>query len=456
MDDSQWRQIKEELLGKLSKGQYDLWVSTLELLGVEDTRLVLGCRNRLHRDWLKEKLEKEIVRIARGRFPQVRKVEYRILDDAGAPAAPSEDASAPKPPQPRQIAIQDIIGHAAPVFNPRFTFDQFVVGNCNQFAYSAAMAMAASRQVCHQSVYLLSETGLGKSHLAQALGNHLRVQKPQMRVRYVTAEQFANELVGALKGGFVENFKKKYREKCDLLLMERMEFLSGKEKIQSELLYTMDELLDRGKRIVCTGKTLPRDIPKLNEDLQSRLTGVLLAPIERPDFGMRLEIVQKKARNENILLPENVVELLADRITGDVRQLESCLVGLITKSNLLNVPVTLDMAREATEAMTARLPRLTVEHIQQVVCHTFNVELKEMRSKRRQKDLALARQMAMYLCRHYTSDSLEAIGRAFSRSHSTVVYAVNTLTKKMEGKDNKLKRQVDYVSQRLETGCICS
>lgn len=449
--DREWQHIKEELQKSLSRGQYDLWVSTLNFSGVEKNRLILSCRNRLHIEWLREKLEKQLLAVAGRYFPGILGVDYRIVADE-----PPRDEESNGENGPRQITFQDIVKQPISPLNPRFTFDQFVVGASNQFAYSAAMSMANDQQIYNQSVYLLSETGLGKSHLSQAVGNHLRVKRPDMRVRYVTAEQFANEMIFSLKNGSIENFKKRYREGCDLLLMERIEFLSGKEKIQSELVYTLDELLDRGKKVICTGKTYPRDIPKLSTDLQSRLNGILVTPIEPPDFKTRVEIIKRKSRNENIHIPTEVAEFLAERVVNDVRQLESCLVGVIAKSNILGVPISLSLVRDVAQTMLTHLPQLTVEYVQEIVCSSFKTSVNELRSKGRRKEIALARKVAMYLCRQYTSESLINIGKAFNRSHSAVVYSLNKISKEMEAKNGKLKRQVEYVSRRLETSCLYS
>ncbi len=446
--DQEWQKIKDELQKCLSKGQYDLWVYSIDFLGAKKEKLVLGCKNRLHMGWLRENLEKRLLIIATKYFPNVRKVEYIISAEESVEDTPVEHAP------PRQTSFQDLVKRPGPTFNRRFTFDQFVVGSCNQFAHAAAMAMAAGSYLSCGSLYLLSDTGLGKSHLSHAIGNTLQSESPQVRVQYVTAEQFANEMIFSLKHDRIESFKDKYRNGCDLLMMEKMEFLSGKEKVQSELVYTLDELQNQGKRIVCTGSVLPKDIPRLSTDLQSRLNGILMAPIERPDYRMRVEIIKHKIRGENVNMPMPVVEFLADRISGDVRQLESCLIGLIAKSNILNTPITLELAREVTQTMLNHLPKLTIDHIQQIVCASFQITLDDLKSASRRKELAMARKVGMYLCRQYTSESLAVIGKAFKRSHSTVVYAVNETIKGLKDSNGQLKRQLDYVSRRLETSCL--
>ncbi len=399
---------------------------------------LIGCARRWRR---------ALLRLAHPHFPEVRKIEYQII--RGHPND-AEDQTA----GPLQANFGQLIRRPGLTFNPRFTFDQFVVGNCNHFAYAASMAVASGQQFYNQSVYLLSESGLGKSHLSHAVGNLLIKQEPQVSVQYVTSEQFANEMVFALKNGSIEAFKNRYRCACDVLLLERVEFLSGKEKLQSELVYTLDELMDRGKKVLCTGSFYPKDIPKLTNELQSRLSGFLVAPIERPDFKTRLEIIRRKTCYENVTIPVEVMEFLADRITSDVRQLESCIVGIIAKTNILGVPVSLRLAQEVTQTMLDYLPKISVGNIQQVVCDSFQISLEELNSKSRRKEIATARKIAMYLCRQYTTQSLVSIGQSFRRSHSSVLHAVNEMSKEMKEQRSKLKRQVEYVIRRLETSCL--
>ncbi len=451
----EWKPIQAKLMKSLPRGQYDLWVASIQALCYEDDRLVLSCGSRFQMEWLREKLESKIFNAARQHLPNLRKVEYKIGPSARTEPAPANQEEL-EPEGPRQISFAQIIKRPEPTFNPRFTFDQFVVGNCNQLAYAASMGMAKSQQFVNQSVYLLSQTGLGKSHLTHAVGNQLLNERPGLRVHYTTTEQFTNEMVFALKHGNMEEFKNKFRSQCDVLLIERIEFLSGKARIQDELVHTLDELMDRGKRVLCTGSSFPRDIPKLSNELKSRLGGILVAPIEPPDFATRVAIIRRKAEADSCKLPMDVVEFLADRLTGDVRQLESCLVGILAKSSILRLPITLGLAQDVTQTMLNHLPQITVDHIQQVVCASFQVSVEELRSPSRRQELAMARKIAMYLCRQYTTESLESIGRAFLRSHSSVLYAVKGLAKEITEKNSKWKRQVDYVSRRLETSCLAS
>jgi chromosomal replication initiator protein len=451
----EWKPIQAKLMKSLPRGQYDLWVASIRALCYEDDRLILSCGSRFQMEWLREKLESKIYNAARQHLPNLRRLEYRI--DQAAPSEPPPVIEKELEPEgPRQISFAEIIKKLEPAFNPRFTFDQFVVGNSNQLAYAASMAMVGNQQFINQSVYLLSQTGLGKSHLTHAVGNQLLTEKPGLRVHYTTTEQFTNEMVFALKHGNMDEFKNKFRSQCDVLLMERIEFLSGKARIQDELVHTLDELLDRGKKILCTGSSFPKDIPKLSNELKSRLGGILVAPIDPPDFATRVAIIKRKAEADSCKLPMEVAEFLADRLTGDVRLMESCLVGILAKSSILRIPITLELAQDVSQTMLDHLPQITVSHVQQVVCASFQISLEDLRSPSRRQELAMARKIAMYLCRQYTTESLESIGRAFLRSHSSVLYAVNGLDKEMKEKNSKWKRQVEYVSRRLETSCLAA
>ncbi len=467
--EEKWEELKKRLERVLTKGQFDLWIAPLHFLGVENNALSLGCRNNFHVQWIRERLESKIMDIVKSVFPEVRSFNYEVVPDDLTLLGDTDETdgeteefdsysqelsnSDSRKPVYRQIAFQDIIKTPPSPFNPRFTFDHFVVGECNHLAYASSLAIATGQSFHVSSLYLLADSGLGKSHLSHAVGNYVVRKNPRLKVRYVTAEQFTNEMIAALKKDRMELFKKKYRNACDILLMERVEFLSGKEKIQSELIYTIDELLDRGKRIICTGTKLPRDIPGLREELKSRLSGVLLAPIEHPDFDTRLKILQKKAQLEGVNIPTRVLEYLAGTIEGDVRKLESCLIGLIAKSNVMSLPIDLSLARDVVATVYERLPQINISAIQELVCETFKVSKNDLLSPSRKKDVALARKIAFYLCRQYTKETYQSIGAAFNRNHSTVIYAVKTVKRALDTGQGVIQKHVEYMSRKLKAKC---
>lgn len=457
-----WREIKSKLEQTLTRGQFDLWIASLEYLGTEGETILLGCQNEFHAQWLRERLEKTIFSIVRSVIPQIRQINYRVIGKTGKSVASdeideikeSEVSSHNKSvPPPRQLSISDVYPVRVSPFNPRFTFDDFVTGQCNHLAYASSMAVATGKYYNLQALYITADAGLGKSHLSQAVGNYLFKTNPQVKVYYVTAEQFANDMISALKQDRMEYFKEKYRSSCDILLLERVEFFGGKEKIQSELIYTLDELMDRGKKIICTSSKLPRDIPKLHSELRSRLSGAFITKIDPPDFETRLNILRKKASKERAKIPLRVLEFLAEYIEGDVRRLESSLVGLIAKSNILGVPITIELAKDVVATVQERLPLVNVSLIQDLVCEAFNVKKEDLISSSRKKEIMTARKVAFYICREYTKETLQSIARAFNRTHSTVLHALKEIQKNVNSQNDPIKKYIDYVTGKLKAQC---
>ncbi|MFP3870280.1 MAG: DnaA ATPase domain-containing protein, partial [Syntrophobacteria bacterium] len=290
-----WTKVKDDLQSRISSNCFKIWIHPLELVSSEDRAVSLGCPNRFFLNWLRENYLAEI----QESWERVSNMPVEIhLQVARTPRRSSrhdeEDTSQMSLPLPGPAAS------CAHRLNRRFTFDEFVVGMGNSFAFSAALAVATGTQTPCNSLYLLSDTGLGKSHLSHAIGNHILQHKPDARVYYLTTEDFTNEMIAAIKQHRMELFKEKYRGMCDVLLLEEMQFLSGKEKTQVELAYTLDALSHDNKKVVFTGTHFPRDIPKLKSKLQSRLSAGIITHIEPPDFQTRLKILSKKASNEGV------------------------------------------------------------------------------------------------------------------------------------------------------------
>ena len=333
-------------------------------------------------------------------------------------------------------------------FNRRFTFDRFVVGAANQYAYSASKALAHGRELNTDSLYLLADSGLGKSHLSQAIGHHVLASNARSNVFYLTAEDFTNEMIYSLKNKCIEDFKNKYRRRCDVLVLEEVHFLSGKEKVQAELSYTLDCLVEGGKKIVFTSARRPKDIPRLARTFASRLANSLISTIEPPDYATRLQIIEKKAEEHKLTAPKNVLELIADRLKKDVRQMESCLCSLSAKSRLLNRPIDVELAEESLADLVERRAGVDIEEIIGLICRHYQVTLDDLRSRSRKRNLVLPRNMGMYLSRTMTDLSLQAIGKHFGRNHSTVLYSINDIENRCR-RDPKLKGQLEFLSEVL-------
>jgi chromosomal replication initiator protein len=437
-----WSQVKKDLGSRISGNSFKIWIAPLELVSSSEGAVSLGCPNRFFLNWVRENYLTEIKKSWERRSGTSVEIDLKVASPPRKRREDADEGSQLPLPLPRR-ANGRMHG-----FNKRFTFDQFVVGMGNSFAFSAAYAMATGEYHTCNSLYLLGDTGLGKSHLSHAIGNHILFHEPNARVYYLTTEDFTNEMIVAIKQQRMEAFKQKYRKACDVLLLEEVQFLSGKEKTQLELAYTLDVLSRDNKKVVFTGTHFPRDIPKLKSKLQSRLTAGIVTHIEPPDYETRLKILEKKAVNEGVQLLPEVVEVLATHITKDVRQLESCIIGLAAKSSLLGKTIDLKLAEEVLESLCDNRETISIERIQQVICHYFKISVEALKSKSRKKGVSYPRNVAMYFCRKYTDETLESIGRAFNRTHATVIHSVDTVSRQMQQKGG-VRNQVEFLKQQL-------
>ncbi|MBW1681749.1 MAG: chromosomal replication initiator protein DnaA [Deltaproteobacteria bacterium] len=439
-----WDEVKRQLRSDLTAPCFSLWINPIEPLDEKEGELVLGCPNKFSMNWVTENyramIEEKLDSLAGGRMRLTLKV-----------APPAAEANSPHPRQ-RQLRLPHIPGNgrngSAP-FNPDFTFDRFVVGRSNEFAYSASRALAQPGFCDYNTLLMLANTGLGKSHLSQAVGNAIVQSNPQCRVRYVTAEDFANEMIAALKSRRVEEFKNKYRRSCDVLLLDEVHFLSGKEKIQAEVGYTLDALANDKKKIIFTSAMAPKKIPRLSRELTSRLTCGLVTTIDKPDFDTRVKILEKKAREQNLTLSEEIIHHIAGRLTRDVRQMESVLRCLKARSELLKARLDLDLTREVISCLVSPERIVSLEDVRDTVCRYFKVDPETLRSKSRKKIHALPRNIYIYLCRRHVEDTLETIAQSVNRSHSTALYASEVIEKRLKS-DGSLRRQVRFLSEKLE------
>jgi chromosomal replication initiator protein len=325
------------------------------------------------------------------------------------------------------------------------------VGANNDFAYSASLSMASRKEHQQNALFLLSKTGMGKSHLSQAVGHHVLSQYPDERVYYITAEDFSNEMVQAFRQDSINTFKRKYRNKCDVLLLEDIHYLTGKDRTQVELALTLDSLFEAGKRIIFSSCYLPGDIPKLNDKLRSRFSGSLISSIDPPDFRTRVRILRKKALNNGYEMPDDVINYLADELTEDIRQLESGLNGVAAKSSLLGAPIDLKLTESVIKNMVRQRKKITIDLIKKLVCKYYNCSLKDMVSRSRKQSLVRPRQMAIYLSRRYTDAPLQAIGKAFNRYHATALHSIHSIERGLK-ESRSIQKQADFFHQKLESG----
>ncbi len=429
-----WEGILEIIKEKLPEASFRVWIKPLKFLGIEEKYLLVGCPNQFSLEWVRENYE-DVFREALEKLGVSLRVKLLVSEE--------------EIPRPRQVELPydptRLVGRR---LSQRFTFEEFVVGECNRLAYATCWALA-NQIPEHRIVYLCAGTGLGKSHLSQAVGNHLLFQNQKGRVCYLTAEDFTAHLLRALKNQRLDDFKEKLRRGCEILMLEEVHFLAGKEFTQKELSHTLDYLYDSGKIVVFTGNKPPQELSKLDEGLRSRFQAGAVIRINPPDYQTRLNILRRKAQKQGVVFSEEVLEYLARHLRGDIRQIESAVIGLVARSSLLREPVTLALAKELVQEISPPHSRVTKDFIVDLVCRHFKVSREELASRSRLRRITFPRQVAMYLCRRFTSESLEAIGKIFNRDHATVVYALNAVEKKIRH-PGPVKYQVEYLCREIE------
>ena len=441
-----WNDVKSRIKEDLSAKCFSLWIDPITLLDEKGDTLVLGCPNKFSLNWVTENylhiMEKKLSDTGNPSQKLMLKVSPREKKQP-VPQLFKESKQMTIPTVP----VNRVRGKRR--FNKEYTFDRFVVGNCNEFAYSASKALATGDTWTYDSLFMLANTGLGKSHLSQSIGHALLEKDPNTRAYYITAEDFVNEMIFALKNNRIEEFKNRYRRSCDVLLLEEVHFLGGKEKIQLELGYTLDALANDNKKIIFTSSLLPNDIPNMTKELSSRLTSGVITKLEKPDYNTRIKIIEKKSLEQNIRLSGEITHLLAKSLTRDIRQIESAMRCLRAKSELLNAKIDLSLAREVVRCHIPEQSPVSLESIKSLICTYFKVDPIVLQSKSRKKIHSYPRNIFTFLCRRYTPATLEDIGRAINRNHSTIIYSTEVIEKKIRI-DNKVKNQVDFLSKKVK------
>lgn len=443
-----WEQVKLSIKKQIPGHSYRMWIEPVDFIECKENRIVLSCTNTFSKkrilDHYGSIIKTEIKRTSGKAYNLGLEVFRKTCKKESSGFKKDNNIQIPLP----GVNLRPYNGR---LLRRDFTFDQFVVGNNNDFAYLAALDLASKKNSQQNSLFLLSKIGMGKSHLSQAIGHHIISQYPTEHVSYITAEDFTNEMVNAFRNGSIDEFKKKYRNECDVLLLEDVHSLSGKERTQIELALILDYLFEADKKIIFSSCYLPSDIPKLNEKLISRFSYGLISNIGPPGFRTRVRILQKKSNNNGHNLPEEVIEYLASELTADVRQLESGLIGVTAKSSILGVPIDLDLAESVTRNIVRQRKNITIDVIKKLVCKHFNIAIKDIISSSRKQNFVRPRQIAIYLSRRYTDSPLQTIGKSFNRYHATVLHSIGIVERGLKEK-GALQRQVEIFSKKLESG----
>jgi chromosomal replication initiator protein len=446
--DKIWTAAQEHLRSMLSPDTYNLWFAPLRACGQDNSHIVLEVANDFCEVWLKDNymgLLQDVVALASGRQLQVR---FKVI--AGGP-------SVGLAPQPSPLPIKTVetssernpIAHE-PSFNPKNTFDTFVVGNNNNFAYAAAQAVAQSPGKSYNPLFLYGGVGLGKTHLLHAIGQHVVGNKKNARVAYVSSEKFTNEYIDGIQNNQLVKFRKKYRQ-TDVLLIDDIQFLAGKERIQEEFFHTFNALHEAHKQIVLTCDRPASEIQNLEQRLVSRFEWGLVTDLQPPDVEMRLAILNKKAQIMSVQLPPEIMNFLAHRIRTNIRRLEGALIRVASYAALTGKQLSLEVVEGLLREILHEEGRhsISIEIIQKKVAEHFDIRLADMTSKRRPENIAFPRQVAMFLSRQMTESSLSTIGEAFGgRDHGTVLHACRLVKDRMEV-DSNVRQVVSYLEKQL-------
>jgi chromosomal replication initiator protein len=334
--------------------------------------------------------------------------------------------------------------------NSNFTFDEFIVGRCNAFAYEAALAVSEEDISKYNPLYFYSDVGLGKSHIAHAIGNNVTKLKSNIMVKYTTARDFSQDYVHSIRNNCLGSFKKTYTSSSlDIFFIDDVHLFKNKEKTQMELCHVLDDLMSSGKQVVLSGFRPPTSMTQIDKGLRSRFSSGLVIDIKRPDSRTRAKIVRHKAKKNGISMPDDVVELISTNIHSSIRELESAVMTITAMSSLMKREVTLDLAKELLEGALEKQQRITTPYIQDFVAKNFGITKEKMISPSRKKDVVYPRQVAIFLCRRYTKEPLQSIGNAFSRKHSSIIHSLETI-ETLYMQNLKIKREIDFLIERLD------
>jgi chromosomal replication initiator protein len=436
-----WQKTKESLRDVLAENVYNLWIEPLECVRCDDKNIRLACPDRFYRAHLTQHhlgLIQDKVNEIDGIGRQV------ILCEAGQKILPAS-------PQTGQLRLPHVPagGSSVRALHPRYTFDEFMVGDSNLLALSACQSIVTGTDTVGPCLYINSSTGLGKSHLTHAVAHQILATSPATRLHYLTAQQFSAEMVRDIQTNSMDRFKRKYHDHCDILLVEDVHSLTGKKKTQEELNELLDALIKGGKRVILTANSAPRELNGIDEEFRSRMTSGLVTTIQAPDILTRQRIVQKKAKTQGLVLTEEFVVYLAHHIKGDVRQIESAILAIRAKSALMGGQIEMALVREVVEGIVGTPKNLSAMMIGEFVSTQFNVSVQDMQSRTRKKAIVFPRQVAMYLSRAHTQQSLADIGKAFGRDHATVLHAIKVVNDRIL-RDVSVSAQVDLLNKKVK------
>lgn len=443
-----WKYILVEMKELVSKPSYDTWLSKTKVRDVTDDMMTVLVPNEFVRSWLDQRYKiviKELISAMTGADLEV----HFVIEG-------SEEENMP-PPQREEKKQKDSVtekndNETQNMLNPKYTFETFVVGSTNRFAHAAALAVAEAPAKSYNPLFIYGGVGLGKTHLMHAIAHYVQQYHPHLKVIYLTSEKFTNEFINAIMDNKAEAFRNRYRN-VDVLLIDDIQFIAGKEQTQEEFFHTFNALHEENKQIIITSDRPPKEIPTLEERLRSRFEWGLITDISPPDLETRIAILSKKAKAEGLTdIPTDVMHYIANQIDTNIRELEGALIRVIAYSSLINKDIDVQLAAEALKSIikNKQSDKITIEKIQKYIAETYQITIDDLLSKKRTQAIAYPRQIAMYLCRELTEHSLPKIGQAFGgRDHTTVIHAHKKISEQMK-KDLSFASEINAHIQKMK------
>ncbi|MBC2569363.1 chromosomal replication initiator protein DnaA [Clostridium saccharobutylicum] len=439
-----WAKTLDIIKSELSEVSFNTWIKSCEPISISSNTIKISVPNSFTQDILDKRYKDLVANSIKAVCSKLYTIEFIIVSDIYDKVDETKDASSK---QSKSIVVND---EMSSTLNPKYTFNSFVIGNSNRFAHAASLAVAESPAKAYNPLFIYGGVGLGKTHLMHAIGHYILDGNPSAKVVYVSSEKFTNELINAIKDDKNEEFRNKYRN-VDILLIDDIQFIAGKERTQEEFFHTFNALHDANKQIILSSDRPPKEIPTLEDRLRSRFEWGLIADIQVPDFETRIAILKKKADVENLNVANEVMGYIATKIKSNIRELEGALIRIIAYSSLTNREVTVDLATEALKDIISKKQgkHVTIDIIQDIVSSYFNLRVEDLKSQRRTRNVAYPRQIAMYLSRKLTDMSLPKIGEEFGgRDHTTVIHAYEKISENLKT-DDSLQHTVNDITKKL-------
>ncbi|WP_432662102.1 chromosomal replication initiator protein DnaA [Wukongibacter baidiensis] len=434
-----WDQTLKLIKTELTEVSYNTWLKSLEPISITGKRIILGVPNDFNKGILETRYMTLITNAIKQITSQDFKIEFIIpgSDDFNNLTKNNDN--------------KEVNFFESPNLNPKYVFDTFVIGNSNRFAHAASLAVAETPAKAYNPLFIYGGVGLGKTHLMHAIGHYTLGQNPNTKVVYVSSEKFTNELINSIKDDKNVEFRNKYRT-VDVLLIDDIQFIAGKERTQEEFFHTFNALYEANKQLIISSDRPPKEIPTLEDRLRSRFEWGLITDIQAPDFETRIAILRKKAELENIDIENEVLHFIAKKIKSNIRELEGALIRISAYSSLTNKDVSIDLANEALKDIisSSKPKQITISYIKDIVAQNHNVKVEDLNSKRRTRSITYPRQIAMYICRELTDLSLPKIGEEFGgRDHTTVIHAYDKISKDIKA-DNDFKNRIEKIVKEIQ------